>query len=362
MTVEAELPDRERPDLMFLAEAPGDEELIKGRPLVGPSGRLLNFMLFRSGISRRQCLVDNVFQEKLPNNSLKPYTVTKAEFAKMHRPEVDPEVTQIGEQKTPESGYLDTAWWPALQRLRDTILEWQPKVVVPLGSTALWAMTGATSIAAARGAAMWGTLAPVKVLPTYHPAYIARKFSHHVIVVEDLNKAKREAEDPDHLDIQRRELWLNPTLGDLHDFYAKYIYPLCGGDVPLGCDIETSKGQIECIGFAPSNDRAIVVPFIDYDKNPPHYWSDVQSEVEAWQWCRDILETSDLPILGQNFMFDVQWLFWRYKMRVMNYSEDTRLQHHSLYPELPKDQAFLVSVYEREASWKHLGREDKQDG
>jgi uracil-DNA glycosylase len=362
--VEEELPDCDRPDIMILAEAPGDEEVVKGRPLVGPSGRLLNMLLYRAGIRRTACLVDNVFHQQLSGNDLKPYTLNKAAFTKAEKPEVDKEVAEIGGCPTPSGGYLDPAHWPSLQRLKDTIERWRPKVVVALGSTALWAVTGQTSIGGARGAALWGKLADVKVLPTYHPAFVLRKFSQGVICVEDLRKAQREAQHPDRLDVRERHIWVEPTLEDLEVYAERYIEPLRGTDTPVGCDIETKKGQIECIGFSGARDNALVVPFIDWDKPDQgySYWPDVDAEAQALLFCKRYLADPEIKVLGQNFMYDVQWLFGPYGIQVNNYSEDTRLMHHALYPELPKDQAFLVSVYEKEASWKHLGKEEKQDG
>lgn len=362
--VPEEKPDCDRPDIMLLAEAPGDEEVVKRRPLVGPSGRLLNMLLYRSGIRRTGCLVDNVFHWQLDGNDLKPYTLNKAAYVKAEKPEVDKEVSDIGAMPTPAGGYLDPQHWPSLQRLKDTIERWRPKVVVPLGSTALWAMTGQTSIGAARGAALWGKLADVKVLPTYHPAHVVRKFSQGVICVEDLKKAQREAQMPERLDVIERSIWVEPSLEDLEVFAERYIEPLRGTGTPLGCDIETKRGQIECIGFAGDNRNSLVVPFIDWDKPDQgySYWPDIDAEAQALLFCKRYLADPEIKVLGQNFVYDVQWLFGRYGIPVMNYSEDTRLMHHSLYPELPKDQAFLVSVYEREGSWKHLGKEEKQDG
>jgi uracil-DNA glycosylase family protein len=47
-------------ELMFVGEVPGDEEDIKGRPFVGPAGRLFNNALEEAGIDRSKTYVTNV--------------------------------------------------------------------------------------------------------------------------------------------------------------------------------------------------------------------------------------------------------------------------------------------------------------
>jgi uracil-DNA glycosylase family protein len=47
-------------DLMFVGEVPGDEEDLKGRPFVGPAGRLFDKALDEAGIERKDTYVTNV--------------------------------------------------------------------------------------------------------------------------------------------------------------------------------------------------------------------------------------------------------------------------------------------------------------
>src|SRR6476646_5301757 len=46
--------------LMFVGEVPGDEEDLKGRPFVGPAGRLFDRALEEAGIDRSETYVTNV--------------------------------------------------------------------------------------------------------------------------------------------------------------------------------------------------------------------------------------------------------------------------------------------------------------
>src|SRR5689334_11266912 len=47
-------------ELMFVGEVPGDEEDLKGRPFVGPAGRLFDRALEEAGIDRKRTYVTNV--------------------------------------------------------------------------------------------------------------------------------------------------------------------------------------------------------------------------------------------------------------------------------------------------------------
>jgi uracil-DNA glycosylase len=47
-------------DLMFVGEVPGDEEDLKGRPFVGPAGRLFDKALGEAGIERKDSYITNV--------------------------------------------------------------------------------------------------------------------------------------------------------------------------------------------------------------------------------------------------------------------------------------------------------------
>ena len=46
--------------IMFIAEAPGEQEELFGKPLVGPAGQLFDKMLGAAGIDREQCYCSNI--------------------------------------------------------------------------------------------------------------------------------------------------------------------------------------------------------------------------------------------------------------------------------------------------------------
>ena len=161
----------------------------------------------------------------------------------------------------------------------------------------------------------------------------------------DLQKAKRESA---FREVRRpeRTVYIEPDLFDLEWFYTNHI----AAAKRLAVDIETVGDQISCIGFAPSINTALTVPFIDYRKGG-NYWIDLDTELKAWAWVRNVC-LSSVPKVFQNGLFDLHRLWRGYGIRVNNAEDDTMLLSHSLHPEAPKGLAYLGSIYTSEASWK----------
>ena len=74
----------------------------------------------------------------------------------------------------------------------------------------------------------------------------------------------------------------DPNVEDLYTFEIKHIKDL-DDSKPLAFDIETAGGQITCIGFAPSLNHALVVPFTY------NYWAEPDRK-KAWAWVKRLLE------------------------------------------------------------------------
>lgn len=343
--------------LMLIAEAPGQNEEREGKPLIGKAGEELNRMLVEAGIDRSICRIDNVFHDRPPDNKLHDsWCRGKKEVSEAYL-----EIRESLVDAWPDFDWPSKYTWNSLQqgkylmpehlgalpRLRDEILKTKPNLVVALGGTPLWALTGVGGIKKLRGTVMIASLVPgLKILPTWHPSYVGRVWSERLTCVVDLTKAGQECEFPD---IRRpsRKIWINPTLPDLDTFYDLYIK----GKPLLSFDTETSRKQITHISFATSKDVALVIPFLNKDKPGYNYWPTQEEEVAAWKFVRKVM-TSDIPKLAQNGMYDLQYLWIAHGIPVKNYAEDTMLLHHALYLELPKDLGYLGSVYTNEASWK----------
>jgi len=164
-----------------------------------------------------------------------------------------------------------------------------------------------------------------------------------------LMKAKRESLYPE---IRRppREIWIEPTLDDIRTFKSTFI-DQCK---LLSVDIETSGQRVTCIGFAPNNSTAIVVPFDDSRKPSGSYWPTREDEAKCWNLVRSILGDSRIPKLFQNGSFDVSFLLRAYGIKTLGCAEDTMLLSHALQPEGLKGLGYLGSIYSSESAWKSM--------
>ncbi len=330
--------------IAFIGEAPSDEEMVRGRPLVGPAGRLFNSMLRTSGIDRSDHFVGNVFDFKLPDNDVRNICGGAAEWKLWRADGYDlPPITHH-----PRALWLRPEFVGQLDRLAAEIAAVKPRVIVPLGGTALWAFTGYSKIMARRGAVCEATMTVpgAKLLPTLHPALVLRQYKYYVVCVSDFIKAVQETQR-EGLSFPDREIWVKPTLEDLWAFKAKYLDPARY----ISVDIETGWGQITMIGFAPDPYHGLNVPFWNLADIDRSYWPTPEEEVKALEFVEAVLHMPQ-PKVMQNGTYDTQWIYDRWGIATHNYSEDTRLQHHAMYPQLPKDLGVLGSVYARIPAWK----------
>jgi uracil-DNA glycosylase len=342
--------------IAIVGEAWGAEEAQVGLPFVGSSGRLLNQMLEEAGIERQDCFVTNVFnlQPKAPfpnpknlkDNDVRNLCTTKA-LSKVPMPEMS------------KGEYLQDQYWPEVVRLYKELADVKPNLVIALGNSAVWALTGTHGIRKIRGtvsqASRGGSgVTGLKLLPTYHPAAVLRDWSMRSVVVADLMKAERQSHFPD-IRRPRRELWLEPSISHIKLFYEHYVLKNCS---VLSADIETAGAdQITCVGFAPTPERAIVIPFVDNRKPNGSYWPTPELEAEAWGWVARYMlhpEKPEIEVLGQNFLYDINWLWTLLGITPANFLRDTMLKHHAYNPELEKGLGFLGSVYTDEPAWKTM--------
>lgn len=322
--------------IMLIGEAYGEEEERAGTPFIGKAGNQLDELLADAGINRSECFITNVFNLRPERNDLSSLCCKRGEGS------IFP-----GWPSLARGLYLRVEYSSEVSRLFEQIREVRPNVVVLLGNTPCWAALQRTAISKIRGTCCSSPLFPgIKFLPTYHPANILRQYENRHVTVLDLIKAKRESEFPE-LRRPLREIWMDPTLEDIAKFYIEYVIPSrC-----MAFDIETAQKQVTCIGFAPSRDRALVIPFHDPREASRSYWKSMDAELAAWGWVQTYL-SSPCAKVGQNTLYDIQYLWMAHGITVSNYAEDTMLLHHSLHPEAPKSLGFLGSVYTNEIAWK----------
>ncbi len=144
-------------DLMFIGEAPGRDEDIKGEPFVGRAGQLLTDIIKAMQLTRDDVYIANVVKCRPPEN------------------------------RNPEQDEMD-ACRPHIRRQIEII---QPKVIVTLGRFALQSLTEkGYAISNVRG--QWLEYNGIKVMPTYHPAYLLRTPSAKKEVWADMKKVMVE--------------------------------------------------------------------------------------------------------------------------------------------------------------------------
>lgn len=323
--------------IAIIGEAFGADEEAQKKPFVGPSGQELNRMLKDAGIERGHCYVTNVFNLRPPKNDVEHFFAPKGEGT-----------SSVFKVPLKTARYLKREYESEVARVLKEIEELRPNLAILLGNTACWAFLGNPKISKIRGAITTSKIFPwLKCLPTYHPAAVLRQYDLRHVTVLDLAKAKREAEYPE-VRRRTRELWLDPTLEEIEKFYFEHVLTA----KRMAVDIETNYGaQITCIGFATSPDRAICIPFFDYRKPSGSYWNPLGQELDAWEWVAKYCDSLSEKV-AQNGLFDYQYIFQQYGIKVRNAGEDTMLIHHSLHPEAPKSLDFLGSVYCDEAAWK----------
>jgi uracil-DNA glycosylase family 4 len=125
--------------LMFVGEAPGADEDAQGKPFVGRAGQLLTKMIEAMGMKREEVIIGNVNRCRPPGNRQ-----PTLEEAAICRPFLFREIATI-----------------------------KPDVIVVMGNTALRNLLEAREgITRVRG--KFQDFRGIKVMPTFHPAYLLR--------------------------------------------------------------------------------------------------------------------------------------------------------------------------------------------
>ena len=321
--------------VVLVGEAWGQQEAEELAPFVGASGQLLRKMLEQVGI--KDYYLTNVFNLYPVKNALR----TLCQKRRVLGSELPPLV------KSP-MGYLKEQYFGELERLWNEIYEIDPKVIIALGNTALWALCREDGIKAWRGYMTKTYQGDFKVMPTWHPTAILRQYSLRTTSLMDLRKAV----NPDTKDF-KRSVYIPETVEDL-ETVRRMLYRQHGREA-ISCDIETEGDMITEVGFAYDEAFAITIPFKVANGN---YWSDLESEVKAWELVQEVCRR--FRIVGQNFTYDMQYLWKVAGIPVPGFHGDTMLQHHALQPEMEKSLGYLASLYTNAPRWKHMRKENKE--
>lgn len=339
--------------IMIVGEAPGEEEIRKGLPFVGPSGWELDRMLQDAGFSRTQCFVTNVTMERPQRNEIEFSRKTPAGWLCRTKARPDGDDWQL------VNGY----WCRppivrGLERLQKEIALVKPRLIIGLGNLVLWALTGKWGITDWRGSTIEVSyFCPENrkaiFVPTYHPAAILRQYSWRLIAVHDLRRAERvlrEGLQPPAYSFRVRSTFAE-TLGLLDVLQQR----LDAEPTVLAVDIETRWGHIACLGLAWSRREALCIPFMCVERRDG-YWT-LDEEAEIVMRLARLLTHPNARCVGQNFLYDVQYIFrsWHF---IPRFHSDTMLAHHVCWPGFPKGLDFLSSMYcDYHLFWKAESKE-----
>jgi len=152
-------------DLMFVGEAPGQQEDLQGLPFVGRAGKLLDQLLGEVGLERADVFITNVLKSRPPGNR-------------------DPQLDEIDACK------------PYLHRQVELI---EPRVICTLGNFSTKLLTrsqrGITSVHGRPQVHELGGRA-VRVFPIYHPAAALRSTNTLAELREDFQRLPALLEEP----------------------------------------------------------------------------------------------------------------------------------------------------------------------
>ncbi|MEE8185153.1 MAG: uracil-DNA glycosylase [Thermodesulfobacteriota bacterium] len=149
-------------EIVFVGEGPGRDEDLKGEPFVGRAGQLLTKIIEAMGLKRSDVYICNVVKCRPPNN------------------------------RNPEHDEIATCR-PFLEKQIDSI---KPKTIVALGSHAAHTLLNTqVRISDLRGKFNWYRNG-IKVMPTYHPAFLLRNDSKKKETWEDMKMIMKELKLP----------------------------------------------------------------------------------------------------------------------------------------------------------------------
>ncbi len=315
--------------IMIVGEAWGEEEARLGQSFVGASGAELNRMLHEAGIMRSECFITNLVNARPPGNDIGAWIAAKkkdvtAQHVQLRERFVLPHVRQ---------GY---------DQLLTEIAAVQPNLILALGNTAMWSLTGNWGILKWRGSHLRHEESGAKVIPTLHPAAVLREWSMRAAAVADIKRARRELTSRNY----SRPDWkfqISPSLPQVEAWHSAMMERLSAGEVWLDFDIETKIGHIACAGISWSLTEAICIPFL---RGLKPYWGEEEEALVVWL-IREVLTHKNARVRWQNGLYDAQYT-WRWWHFVPKGAQDTMISQHCLFVAQPKALAYQASVY---ANW-----------
>lgn len=328
--------------IMLVGEAWGETEERLCAPFVGASGQELNKMLHDAKILRSDCYATNVVNARPRGNDI-------SLWVKRKKKDVEPDDIPY------RDGWVKPIVLEGIEQLRREVKLVSPNVVIALGNTALWALTGLWSVTKQRGSQLHSDETfghPVKVIPTIHPAAVLREWGWRVIAVTDFRRAKRfeHAAGEKYGNEPTWSIAIAPSLPQVMTLLTELFIRAEEGELWLEIDLETSIStkHILCLGISWSSSDAMSIPFVASGKD---YWT-LDEEFTVIRTLKSLLTHSNVRTRWQNGLFDAQYIY-RYWLFIPRHGQDTMLSHHVMYAGMRKSLDFQASLYcDHYTQWK----------
>jgi len=333
--------DAERPEIVFIGEAPGGDEDLKGVPFVGRAGWIFKNAVTDTGHLWHKAHKTNVICCRPPNNKIESVEGQTA---------ID----------CCRAGFFEELY---------ALYKRGAKVFVPVGATAIAAFGITESITRIRGSVTpmrWRmadfftdgvkdvmVLEPsdgaydILCIPTFHPAFLdySKDPRHQVTFINDLDKAyeltkKRYVPPAENFNIY-------PTALEIEDRARSAVE----NSNLLAVDLETSgfvpgHAAIIVTGIAETGERAFSIPFL---KEGGKQNFEPFDKAAALAQLKIMMEECDT--IFQNALFDARHLMYL-GCEPKRIKHDTMILHHCLNPELPHNLGYITSVYGKTPYWK----------
>ncbi len=285
------------PRVVFVGEAPGQEEDEEGKVFIGRGGKLLRRFIMKYKLHYNDYYITNTVRCRPPKNR----TPTRTEIRAC-------------------SPFLFS-----------DIMRLKPDLIVPMGNTALRAVLGVEGIHSYRNRIVRSDTYNCDVLPMLHPAAILRNPEHEHLLDKDFQKMKQYLVDkiPAESDdkIEFGEVTIVHSKKQLMSIYKKVLKKGI-----MFFDVETNGEDIylpdslvlTCLSLACERKKAYVFPLTEYSETFEEFFFE--------EFMRPLLENPRVKKCAQNMNFDAKVMKNKYDIDCNNWWFDTMIAHYCIHP------------------------------
>jgi uracil-DNA glycosylase family 4 len=297
--------------VMVLGEAPGEREDDVGKPFQGRSGKLLDSLLEKAGLSRDKIYLSNAVKCRPPENRTPKQKEVKA-----------------------CSVYL-----------QKEIEEVRPKFVLLLGATALKACVGKAKITELHGSPIYKD--GITYFPTFHPAAALRDPKRLPMLEYDIEQFAKVLKGQ-ALKTPEQEAKYKTVETD-EDFIEMLEDIQVSKDVSFdsettGLDRFMENGAINIVSIATDNNLWVWV--LNHPKGSVSWKNKKKKQKRMFTDVAEALVTGRKPkeVYAQNGKFDNLWFTAEYGVR-FRMTFDVMLAHHLIDENMPASLKFLARHY-----------------